>query len=116
MYMYTWTLFIRKGGNGPRGAGALIAGYVALAVVVVVVAHVRDGGGARVRARILARGREGGGGGKEVGLRARVVAAGRARHEALEKRRCPRMYFLIIDFNDEGGAARCQRHLGCWAE
>lgn len=41
------------------------------------------------------------------------VAAG-ARHETLEKRRCPRMYFLIIDFNDEG--SRCQRHLGCWAE
>lgn len=50
--------------------------------------------------------------------RARVRAGGRAaagaRHEALEKRRCPRMYFLIIDFNDEG--SRCQRHLGCWAE
>lgn len=36
------------------------------------------------------------------------------RHEALEKRRWPRMYFLIIDFNDEG--SRWQRHLGCWAE
>lgn len=45
---------------------------------------------------------------------ARVRMAGAARHEALEKRRCPRMYFLIIDFNDEG--SRCQRHLGCWAE
>lgn len=52
----------------------------------------------RPRVRAYARGR---------------VAAG-ARHEALEKRRCPRMYFLIIDFNDEG--SRCQRHLGCWAE
>lgn len=50
--------------------------------------------------------------------RARARGGGRAaagaRHEALEKRRCPRMYFLIIDFNDEG--SRCQRHLGCWAE
>lgn len=46
------------------------------------------------------------------GLVGRVVPS--TRHEALEKRRCPRMYFLIIDFNDEG--SRCQRHLGCWAE
>lgn len=47
-----------------------------------------------------------------IGLVGRVVPS--TRHEALEKRRCPRMYFLIIDFNDEG--SRCQRHLGCWAE
>lgn len=46
------------------------------------------------------------------GLVGRVVLS--TRHEALEKQRCPRMYFLIIDFNDEG--SRCQRHLGCWAE